>query len=421
MKKPKVLILGGGFGGLNAAKSLKDSDFDVWLVDRTNFHLFQPLLYQVASAALSPGDIAVPIREILRSSHNITVIMAEVVAIDAPNNQVKLENGEILVYDYLIGALGARHSYFGHEDWEALAPGLKTLSDALDIRERILLSFELAERCPDRKKADQYLNFAIVGGGPTGVEMAGAIAEISRKSLLRNFRRIDPSHTNVYLIESLDAILPSYPRPLSLKAEKYLADLGVKVIKNQRVTAISKDKIVLGDTEISTHNVFWAAGNTASQVLKTLNVPLDRQGRVIVENDLSVPGFPNAFIIGDAACTKGFPLPPVAPAAVQQGRYVAKLLKAKLAGKSTKPFRYLDKGTMATIGKSKAVAMMGSLYFSGLLAWLAWCFVHIMYLVGFRNRFAVFTKWFVSYFSNSRSARLIYRSLEKNSSFRAKI
>lgn len=413
----KVVILGGGFAGLNAAKKLGNTKLDVWLIDKTNHHLFQPLLYQVASAALAPGDIAMPIREILSRYSNITVLMGEITSIDKEGKKVTFRNGEELGFDYLMIALGARHSYFGNESWEKFAPGLKTLVDALKIRERILISFEKAERSDSINNAQKYLNFLIVGGGPTGVEMAGAIAEIAYETMLKNFRRIDTTKTRIYLVEGSPHILPSFPESLCRKATTILERFGVKVIVNQRVTAISKDGVTVGEMFIASENVFWAAGNQASPVLKTLNVPLDRQGRVIVEKDLSISGYPNIFVLGDAACamdqkTKA-PFPALASVAIQQGRYVADQVRYLRDKKSRRPFRYFDKGTMATIGKTKAIGVFWGIKFSGLIAWLGWCFVHILYLVGFRNRISVLTQWLFSHLANQRGSRLINRSIDE--------
>jgi NADH dehydrogenase len=411
----KVVIIGGGFGGINAAKMLGNTRFDVWLVDKANHHLFQPLLYQVASAALSPADIAIPIREILRPYENLTVLMGDVAHIDVNAKELALKDGDKIQFDYLVVAVGARHSYFGNNSWEPFAPGLKTLGDALLIRERILLSFEKAERCDSISEAKRYLNFVIIGGGPTGVEMAGAIAEIAYETMLRDFRRIDTSKTKIYLIEGSPHILPAYPNRLSEKARKYLEGFGVNVITGKRVTGISEEGVTAEDLFIPTENIVWAAGNQAAPVLSSLGAPLDRQGRVIVDSDLSLPGHPDIFVIGDAACckdSKGQPLPALAPVAVQQGRYVAQIIRQRLAKESRPPFCYFDKGTMATIGKMKAVAMLGKIRMSGLLAWLAWCFVHILYLVGFRNRLIVITQWLFSYISSQRGARLVYRSTE---------
>ncbi|MDP1608459.1 MAG: NAD(P)/FAD-dependent oxidoreductase [Chlamydiales bacterium] len=413
MAHAKVVILGGGFAGLNAAKALGHAKLDVWLIDQTNHHLFQPLLYQVATAALSPGDIAVPIREILSHYENITVIMGEVAKINKTQNVVILVGGEEISFDYLIVALGAKHSYFGHNEWETLAPGLKTLGDALNIRERILISFEKAERSDSISEAKKYLNFVIIGGGPTGVEMAGAIAEIAYETMLKNFRRIDVTKTKIYLIEGSSHILPVYPERLSEKAKHYLERMGVQVITSKRVTNITSEGVVVENSLIPAHNILWAAGNQASPVLQTLEVPLDRQGRVIVGKDLAIPDHPHIFVIGDAACAmdqKGSPLPGLAPVAVQQGRYVAMLLRKRMAPQERPPFRYFDKGSMATIGKTKAIGVFGKIQFSGFIAWLAWCFVHILYLIGFRNRFSVISHWLFSYFTSRKGARLIYRS-----------
>jgi len=415
MAYTKVLILGGGFAGLNAAKALGNTKFDVWLIDKTNHHLFQPLLYQVASAALSPGDIAVPIREILSAYENVTVLMGQVERIEKEKREVVLQNGDRVGYEYLIVALGARHSYFGNDAWEEFAPGLKTLPDALRIRERILLSFEKAERCDSISEAKKYLNFVIIGGGPTGVEMAGAIAEIAYETMLKNFRRIDVTKTKIYLVEGSSHILPVYPEKLSEKAQKYLEHFGVHVITGKRVTNVTKEGVTVENLFIPCENILWAAGNQASPILKTLDVPLDKQGRVVVDPDLSVPGFPEIFVLGDAAYAldrKGKPLPALAPVAVQQGRYVAYLLRKRLPKSERPAFDYFDKGTMATIGKTKAIGMFGKLQFSGFVAWLAWCFVHILYLIGFRNRLIVLTRWLMSYFSSQRGARLINRSIE---------
>ncbi|HEY4255501.1 MAG TPA: NAD(P)/FAD-dependent oxidoreductase [Chlamydiales bacterium] len=415
MAYTKVVILGGGFGGLNVAKTLGSTKFDVWLIDKTNHHLFQPLLYQVASASLSPADIAVPIREILSAHENVTVLMGQVEKIDKEKKEIVLQNGDRVSYEYLVVALGARHSYFGRDDWEEFAPGLKTLPDALRIRERILLSFEKAERCDSISEAKKYLNFVIIGGGPTGVEMAGAIAEIAYETMLKNFRRIDTTKTKIYLVEGSPHILPVYPEKLSQKAQSYLEHFGVQVITGKRVTNVTKEGVTIENLFIPSENMLWAAGNQASPILKTLDAPLDRQGRVLVDPDLSIPNHPEIFVIGDAACAmdrKGKPLPALAPVAVQQGRYVGQILRKRLPKEERPPFNYLDKGTMATIGKTKAIGMFGKIQFSGFIAWLAWCFVHILYLIGFRNRLSVLIRWLFSYFSSQRGARLINRSIE---------
>ncbi len=416
MAAEKIVILGGGFGGLNAAKALGHSKFDVWVIDKTNHHLFQPLLYQVASAALASSDIAIPIREILHPYENITVLMGEVVSIDKEKKTLLLRNGDQVSYEYLIVALGAKHSYFGHDDWGKYAPGLKTLSDALKIRERILMSFEIAERCDSISEAKKYLNFVIIGGGPTGVEMAGAIAEIAYETMLKNFRRIDPTKAKIYLIEGSSHILPVYPEKLTTKATKYLERFGVNVITGKRVTNVTDEGVDVEGNFIPTKNILWAAGNQASPILKTLDVPTDRQGRVIVGPDLSIPDHPEIFVIGDAACAmdkEGKPLPGLAPVAVQQGRYVAHLLRKRYKKEERPPFHYFDKGSMATIGKTKAIGMFGKIQFSGFIAWLAWCFVHVFYLIGFRNRIIVLMQWLFSYFSPKRGARLIKEPLDE--------
>ncbi len=416
MAYARVVIIGGGFGGINAAKKLGGKKFDVWLVDQTNHHLFQPLLYQVASAALSPGDIAIPIREILSPYENITVMMGKVEKIDKQKRLITLGNGDQLAYDYLIVAAGARHSYFGKDEWEKFAPGLKTLSDALKIRERILISFEKAERSDSISEAKKYLNFVIIGGGPTGVELAGSIAEIAYETMLKNFRRIDTKKTKIYLVEGSSHILPVYPSKLSDKAQMYLERFGVKVITGKKVSNVTEEGVYIEDLFVEAKNVIWAAGNQASPLLKTLNVPLDRQGRVIVDTDLSIPDHPEVFVIGDAAMAsdpKGAAYPALAPVAVQQGRYVADLLIKGLTKTARPRFRYFDKGSMATIGKTKAIGMFGKVQFYGFIAWLAWCFVHILYLIGFRNRLIVITQWLFSYYSSQRGARLINRSIEE--------
>lgn len=416
MKRTRLVIIGGGFGGLNVAKALKKTDLDIILIDKTNHHLFQPLLYQVATAALSPGEIGIPIREILRKQENTSVIMGDVVAVDKNKKCVVLANGDQIRYDYLVLAVGARHSYFGHDEWEPFAPGLKTLTDALKIREHILLSFEKAERIEDPKEAAKFLNFIVIGGGPTGVEMAGAIAEIAYKTMFKNFRRINPEESKIYLIEATDYILPVYPVKLSLRARKDLEHLGVQVMTGKKVTNISEKGVQVEDVFLESENVIWAAGNQASPLLKTLEIPLDRQGRALVGPDLTPPEHPEIFIIGDAANVTGKdgkPLPGIAPTAIQEAKYVASILKNNPAKERRKPFKYFDKGSMATIGKSKAIVVAGKIQFAGFLAWLVWCFIHIVYLIGFRNRFSVMTEWFYCFITGQRGVRLIYRSIDK--------
>lgn len=416
MAYKKVVIIGGGFAGLNAAKTLANTGFDVWVIDKTNHHLFQPLLYQVASAALSPADIATPIREILKDYKNITVIMGEIVDIKKSEKVLIFKDHDHISYDYLIVATGAKHSYFGNDQWKEFAPGMKTLVDALSLREKILISFEKAERTDSISEARTLLNFVIIGGGPTGVELAGALAEIAYETMLKNFRRIDTKKAKIYLIEGSDRVLPVYPRSLSEKAKSYLDKFGVQVILNERVTNITEKGVQVGDRFIESNNIIWAAGNTASSLLKTLDIPLDRQGRAIVNKDLTIPDHPEIFVIGDAACAtdkKGKPLPGLAPVAVQQGRYVAKILRKNAPVDKRPKFQYLDKGTMATIGKTKAIGMFGKVKYSGFIAWLAWGFIHVMYLVSFKNRITVLIQWLFSYFTGLKGARLINRCLEE--------
>jgi NADH dehydrogenase len=411
----RVVIVGGGFGGLNAAKGLKKAKVDLLLVDKTNHHLFQPLLYQVASAALSPGEIAIPIREVFRGQENITVIMGDVTQVDKKLKQIVLRNGDRIGYDFLVLAVGARHAYFGHDEWEEWAPGLKTVKDALHIREAILLSFEKAERTDDLAEAAKYLNFVIIGGGPTGVEMAGAIAEIAHKTLFKNFRRIRPEKSKVYLIEAAPQILPVYPEKLARRAQRDLESLGVCVVTGKKVINVTEEGVQVEETFYPCKNIIWAAGNQASPLLKTLGVPLDRQGRVMVEPDLSIPGNPEVFVIGDACVVMGKdgkPLPGIAPTAIQEGKYIAKLIRNSQPKAERPPFRYFDKGSMATIGRAKAVAMVGRFQFAGLKAWLLWCFIHIVYLIGFRSRISVMLEWIIFYLTGQRGARLIYSSVE---------
>lgn len=414
MAYTKVIIVGCGFAGLNAAKKLKKADVNLLILDRTNHHVFQPLLYQVASAALSPGNIATPIRQILRSQENTTVYMATIDSVNLEKKYVQAANGDIFNYDYLILAPGATHSYFGHPEWEAFAPGLKTIPDAIRIRERVLLAFERAERCDSFKEASNYLRFVIVGGGPTGVEMAGAVAEIAHKTLFKNFRKIKPEQSEIYLIEGQPYILSSYPPKLSEIARRDLEKMGVKVLTSTRVTDIDEHCVHLHDKVIETHNVIWAAGNEAAPVLKTLGVPLDRQGRVIVEPDLSLQGHPEVFVIGDAAYAtdeEGNPYPGIAPVAIQQGKFVAEAIAMKIPPDQRPRFHYFDKGTMATIGKAKAVAMIGKVSFSGFFAWLAWGFIHMLYLISFENRLLVMMQWMFWYITGKRQQRLIVRPI----------
>ena len=413
-KKPRVIIIGAGFGGLEAAKKLACKDVRLTIIDRTNYHLFQPLLYQVATAALSPADIAAPIRAILSRCRNVEVVLAEVESVDLETRQVKTPD-RTFDYDFLILATGARHSYFGHEEWERLAPGLKSLEDAVELRRRILLAFEFAEKTTDEAARQAAMTFVVIGGGPTGVEMAGAIAEISRYTLSKDFRHIDPSKARVILIEGASRLLAAYPPDLSESARKQLISLGVDVRTNARVTEISESGVRWNDEFIPCRVKIWAAGNTASFVGKTLIAPVDRVGRVIVNDDLTIPGHPEVQVIGDLANFShqtGEPLPGVSPVAMQQGRHAASNILRSIRGEKLKPFLYLDKGSMATIGRNKAVADLKFFHLSGLPAWLAWLFVHIIFLVGFRNRILVLIQWAWAYLSFDKGARLITRNFQ---------
>jgi len=412
----KVVIIGGGFGGLAAAKDLAKHSFDITVVDKTNHHLFQPLLYQVATAALSPGDIANPIRSVLGNRQNVKVVMAEVTSIDKINREVKFHSTS-LAFDYLIIAVGNSHSYFGNEGWEKFAPGLKTLNDALMIRESILLSLEAAERLADKSRLEEYLNFVIVGGGPTGVELAGAIAEIVNKNYIKDFRNINEKMTKVFLVEALPRLLQAFPEKLSAIALDELKYLEVKVLLNRRVTGIDESGVHLGEDLIKTKNIIWAAGNKASPLLETLGIELDESGRGIVNPDLSIKDDPDIFVIGDAAaCTaeKDTFLPELAPVAMQQGRYVAGIISKEISSTARKRFKYRDKGTLTTIRKGKSVAVIKGLELSGLIAWLTWSFVHIMYLINFRNRIRVMTEWAWYFITNRPGIRLIVKKSNKD-------
>jgi NADH:ubiquinone reductase (H+-translocating) len=409
MTKKRVIIVGGGFGGITAAKQLKNSNLELIVIDKTNHHLFQPLLYQVAAAALSPGDIAVPIRGILSKKNNVEVILSEVISVDKEQSCVRLKNRE-MKYDYLVLAPGSSHSYFGKKQWEEFAPGLKTLNDALTIRENILRSFEEAEIIEDKNIKNECLTFIIVGGGPTGVEMAGAIAEIAKKTMIKNFRNIKPEEAKIILVEAGSRILTAYSEKLSTIAKGDLEAMGVKVLVNTKITNVISGAVEMGNELIKSKNIIWAAGNEASPLLKTLNTELDRAGRVVVEPDLSVKSFPNIFVIGDAAHAadkRGDLLPGIAPVAIQQGNYIAKLINNEVNGLPRKPFVYFDKGTMATIGKAKAVARIGKFEFSQWIAWFLWSFIHIFFLITFRNRFRVMGEWIMYYFTGRRGVRLI--------------
>jgi NADH dehydrogenase len=410
----RIVIIGGGFGGLYAAKTLARTEVSITLVDRRNYHLFQPLLYQVATAALNPSDIAAPIRAVLRKQKNASVIMGDVQAIDANRRIVIMADGE-LAYDLLILATGATHSYFNHPEWEEYAPGLKTIEDALEIRRRVLRAFEAAERETDPERQKAWLTFVIVGAGPTGVELAGALSEIARQTMLRDFRRINPTSARVILVEGKERVLPPYPPPLSAKAADQLRNLGVEVVTNAEVTRINDHEVCIGETTIPTRTILWAAGVQASPLAKSLGVPLDRAGRVLVEPDLSIPGHPEVFVIGDLAAVKnddGSLVPGVAPAAIQEGTHTAKNIARIVNGQPTLPFRYWDKGSLATIGRAAGVADFGRLRLSGFMAWAAWLAVHIFFLIGFRNRVLVILQWAWAYLTYQRGARLITGKVE---------
>src|SRR6266496_2661012 len=413
-KLPRVVIVGAGFGGLEAAKKLACEKIQLIVIDRTNYHLFQPLLYQVATAALSPADIAAPVRAILHKCKNVEVMLAEVQSVDV--NKRMVQAGDLhLSYDYLILATGARHSYFGHPEWERLAPGLKSLEDAVEIRRRILLAFEYAEKISDPAARAAAMTFVIIGGGPTGVEMAGAIAEIARYTLARDFRHIDPSAARVVLIESEPQVLAAFPEDLRASAMKQLRDLGVEIRTGVRATDLTEDGLKVGNEFIPCRVKIWAAGNNASFVGKTLGISVDRVGRVVVKDDLTIPGHPEVQVIGDLANFShqtGEPLPGISPVAMQQGRHAARNVLAMIKGRKPERFRYWDKGTMATIGRNKAVADLKFVHLSGLFAWLAWLFVHIVFLVGFRNRLLVLIQWAWAYITFDKGARLITRNFQ---------
>ena len=411
---PRVVIVGAGFGGLNAARALAKAPVRVTVIDRKNFHTFQPLLYQVATAGLSPGEIAAPIRSILRHYKNIEVLMGEVAGIDLDRRMVATSDSEIQ-YDYLIVAAGAGHSYFGHDDWEVFAPGLKTIEDALEIRRRVLLAFELSERQAAAGVTAAPLNFVVVGGGPTGVELAGTLAEISRHALKHEFRSIDPSRTHILLIEGGPRVLPTYSEDLSRSAEEQLKRLGVEVRTSTVVTRVEAGAVDIGHTRLPATVVLWAAGVAASPLGKKLTASVDRAGRVPVQPDLTLPGHPEVFVIGDLAALKdaeGKLLPGVAPVAMQQGTYVAKVIRREVKARPHSAparlvFHYWDKGSLATIGRAAAVAQFGKIHISGFVAWLSWLFIHILFLIGFRNRLLVFIQWAWSYVTYERGARLI--------------
>jgi NADH dehydrogenase len=416
-RRPRVVILGAGFGGLTAARALRKAPVGVTVVDRRNHHLFQPLLYQVATATLSPGDIAYPIRSILRRQANTDVLLADAVAVDVAAREVVLADGR-LPYDFLILAAGSRHSYFGHDEWEKRAPGLKSLEDALEIRRRILLAFEKAEREPDPRKRKALLTFVLVGGGPTGAELAGAIGEISRHVLKSDFRSIDPREARVVLLEAGPRLLPTFPPGLGAKAAESLARVGVEARTGAAVTAVGDGFVDIGSERLEAGTIFWTAGVAAAPIARSLGAPLDRAGRVLVNPDLSLPGHSEIFVIGDLAAfthQTGVPLPGVAQVAIQQGRRAAKNVLSAIAGEKPETFHYHDPGNLAVLGRGAAIADLGRIRLSGFPAWLFWCFVHILYLIGFRNRFIVLFEWAWAYATWQRGARLITGDVDSDS------
>ena len=430
--RPRVVVIGAGFAGLNAAKALANASVDVTVVDRKNHHTFQPLLYQVALAVLSPAEIASPVRTVLRRAKNIEVLLGEVTGFDLQKRLVRLDGIDLgsaraasaragvvdLPYDYLIVAAGATHAYFGHPEWEEFAPGLKTLEDATEIRRRILLAFETAERELFAGRTPPPLNFVVVGAGPTGVELAGAISDIAGRHLTKEFRSIDPRRSRIILLEGGPRVLPAYPEDLSASAERQLKEMGVEVRTNAMVTNIEQGAVCVGKEKIPAAVILWGAGVSASPLGRMLGVPTDKAGRVIVQPDLTLPEHPEVFVVGDLASARrhnGQPVPGVAPAAIQMGKFAARQIKRSVAGKPRERFEYLDKGSLATIGRSRAVADIGKLHISGYFAWLAWLFVHLLFLIGFRNRLFVMIEWAWAYLTYNHSARLITDPAEKES------
>lgn len=413
--RPRVVVIGAGFAGLNAAKALANAPVDVTVVDRKNHHTFQPLLYQVALAVLSPAEIASPVRTVLRRAANTEVLLGEVKGFDLQKRLVLLDDLD-LPYDYLIVAAGATHAYFGHPEWEEFAPGLKTLEDATEIRRRILMAFETAEREVIAHRTPPPLNFVVVGAGPTGVELAGAISDIAGRHMMKEFRAIDPRQSRIVLLEGGPRVLPAYPEDLSASAERQLKEMGVEVRTNAMVTNIEQGVVSVGKEKIPASVILWGAGVAASPLGKMLGVPVDKAGRVVVERDLTVPGHPEVFVTGDLASARrhnGQPVPGVAPAAIQMGKFSARQIKRSVEAKPRENFEYLDKGSLATIGRSRAVADFGKVHISGLFAWLAWLFIHLLFLVGFRNRLFVLSEWAWAYLTYNHSARLITEPAEK--------
>ena len=412
-----IVIIGGGFGGLSFLKAARKSKNNFTLIDQTNHHLFQPLLYQVATAVLSPSDITVPIRNLFKNDKNVNVVLDEVININQHNNSLELLSGNIINYDELLISVGSTYSYFGNDDWSIHSNGLKNLNDALDIRDNILKAFENAESEKDNDKKLSYLNFVIIGGGPTGVELAGSIAELAYKNIKNEYRNFKIEDINVHLIEAGSAILPDYSKILSSKASKYLQKLGVNLKLNEKVLNIEKHKVTTEKESYSTNNIIWAAGNKANPLIEKLDTDVDKFGRVIVDDDFSIKNSNSIYVIGDAANYKnnnGNTLPGIAPVAIQQGKYLAKMLTTDKSLRRKKIFHYRDKGMMATVGGFKAIGVIGKFQISGLLAWLFWSLIHLVYLIGYKSKFIVLIEWIFAYFLNKRGTRLIYRNNVKN-------
>ena len=413
----KIIVIGGGFGGLSFLQKARKSKNEFILIDKTNHHLFQPLLYQVATAVLSPADITVPLRNLFKNDKNVKTILSEVKEIKKEKKEVTLDNAEVINYDKLIVSAGSSYSFFGKNEWSKFAKGLKVINDALDIREKILKAFEKAENEKDERIRKKYLNFVIVGGGPTGVELAGSIAEIAYKNMTKEFRNFSSKDANIYLLEAGDRILPSYSENLAKKSYKYLIDLGVKVMTKERVENIEEMKVTTNKQVIDADNIIWAAGNEASPLIKHLDTETDNEGRALVNQDCSIKEDNEVYVIGDAAnfiTASGESLPGIAPVAIQQGRYVAHNIKKNIEKENRKPFKYSDKGTMATIGRFKAIGVVGNFELAGFTAWLFWSLIHLVYLIGYRSKILVAIEWIFAYFFNKRGTRLIYRDIDKN-------
>ncbi len=413
----KIIVIGGGFGGLSFLQKARKSKNEFILIDKTNHHLFQPLLYQVATAVLSPADITVPLRNLFKNDKNVKTILSEVKEINKEKKEVTLDNAEVINYDKLLVSAGSSYSFFGKNEWSKFAKGLKVINDALDIREKILKAFEKAENEKDERIRKKYLNFVIVGGGPTGVELAGSIAEIAYKNMTKEFRNFSSKDANIYLLEAGDRILPSYSENLAKKSYTYLIDLGVKVMTKERVENIEEMKVTTNKQVIDADNIIWAAGNEASPLIKHLDTETDNEGRALVNRDCSIKEDNEVYVIGDAAnfiTASGESLPGIAPVAIQQGRYVAHNIKKNIEKENRKPFKYSDKGTMATIGRFKAVGVVGNFELAGFTAWLFWSLIHLVYLIGYRSKILVAIEWIFAYFFNKRGTRLIYRDIDKN-------